>query len=106
MFFVVFTVTSTLGTGEHYLVDLVVAFPFAIMVQALADYTLPLRDPQRWRPLLAGLLMTLAWMGALRFANRLWWVSPLVGFVAALSTVLASIYLFPAHARDAAASQK
>jgi hypothetical protein len=33
--FVWFTVMATLGTGGHYFVDLVVAFPFALMVQAL-----------------------------------------------------------------------
>src|SRR5208337_3924823 len=38
--FVVFTALATVGIGEHYFVDLVVAFPFALMVQALCLYPL------------------------------------------------------------------
>src|SRR5581483_378110 len=32
MLFVVLTVLATLGTGEHYFIDLVAAFPFSLMV--------------------------------------------------------------------------
>src|SRR5260370_16420102 len=39
--FLIFTLLPTLGTGEHYFVDLVVAFPFAVIVQALCLYPLP-----------------------------------------------------------------
>src|SRR5208337_5691574 len=37
--FVVLTAMATLGTGEHYFIDLVVAFPFSLMVQALCSYS-------------------------------------------------------------------
>ena len=91
--FVGFTVLATLGSGEHYLVDLAVAFPFAVMVQALADYPTPWSARRRALPLLGGLLMTLAWFALLRFAHPLWWISPAVpwGFMAA--TVAASFAL-------------
>ena len=44
------TVLGTLGTGEHYLIDLVVAFPFAVAVQALGTHSLPLKSPQSFGP--------------------------------------------------------
>src|ERR1700674_3028607 len=42
--FVICTVLETRGTGEHYFVDLVVAFPFAVMVRALCLYPLPFKS--------------------------------------------------------------
>ena len=35
-FFVLATIAGTMVTGEHYLIDLVLAFPFAVAVQALS----------------------------------------------------------------------
>ena len=94
LFFLVFTVLGTLGIGEHYFIDLIVAFPFAVAVQAACDYRWPVRDARRSRPLLAGLLMTLAWMAALSFApQRLWLASPVIGWTLIGMTVFASLYL-------------
>jgi hypothetical protein len=47
MMFVVFTAFATLGTGEHYFIDLVVAYPFSVMMQSLCAF--PLRWSQRER---------------------------------------------------------
>ena len=91
--FVVFTITSTMGTGEHWFVDLVVAFPFALMIQALARYDVGLREGRRWVALAAGLLMTLGWFALLRFATPLWWISPLIGWTAVLATVVGCLLL-------------
>jgi hypothetical protein len=52
--FVIFTVLATLGTGEHYFVDLVAAFPFALMVQALCLYPLPFKYGSRRAAFLFG----------------------------------------------------
>lgn len=87
--FVVFTVLATLGTGEHYFVDLVVAVPFAVMVQAIAQYTVPLADRKRSVPLLAGLLITLAWFTLLSFGVRTMWVSPVVPWGLMVATLAA-----------------
>lgn len=92
--FLVFTVVSTLGTGEHYFVDLVAAVPFAVAVQAISDYRVPLRDPCRSRPLLGGFLMALAWMAAISFTpTPIWWASPAIGWSLVATTLLASFYL-------------
>jgi hypothetical protein len=35
--FVLFTLLATLGTGEHYAIDLIVALPFAVSIQAMGE---------------------------------------------------------------------
>jgi PAP2 superfamily len=44
LFYLVFVALATLGTGEHYFVDLVVAVPFALFMESLFAYDLPLSD--------------------------------------------------------------
>jgi hypothetical protein len=51
------------GTGEHYFVDLVVAFPFSLMVPALCSYSLPIRSGERRTPFLFDTFVTLIWLG-------------------------------------------
>ncbi len=72
------TAFATLGTGEHWLADLVVAFPFALMVQALCAYELPLNDARRRTAFLFGLCTTLGWLLLFRYCTRLFWTSPVV----------------------------
>ena len=77
-FFLGLTAFATLGTGEHWLADLVVAFPFALMIQALCAYQLSISDARRRTAFLVGLLTTLTWLALFRYATRLFWTSPLV----------------------------
>jgi PAP2 superfamily len=92
--FVAFTVLATLGTGEHYFVDLVVAFPFSLLVQALCSYTLPLRSGQRRVAVLFGTFVTLAWMMLLSYATSFFWISPLIPWAMVAGTVAASIFFW------------
>jgi hypothetical protein len=85
--FLAFTVLATLGTGEHYFVDLVVAFPCALMIQAACACDLRWMDSRRLRAFALGLLGTLTWLVALRYANRLFWTSPLIPWVLVIATV-------------------
>jgi PAP2 superfamily len=85
--FVIFTVFATLGTGEHYLVDLVVAYPFALMIQAACAYELGWTKPRRFSAAGFGLGGVLIWLGALRFANRIFWASPIVPWALIVATV-------------------
>lgn len=62
--FAVLTLIATLGLGEHYLIDLVVAVPYALAIFALSA-----RTPGRVVPLIAGAGMVLLWMGFLRTGN-------------------------------------
>lgn len=84
--FVVLTAVATLGIGEHYFADLVVALPFAVAVQAL--WTKP---PGSGRPvtLAAATGLTLLWLVALRFGANFFLVSPAVPWTCvALSTII------------------
>lgn len=85
--FLAFTLLSTLGTGEHWFIDLIVAFPFALMVQAICTYSLSWKDARRIAPFLFGLLLTLAWFAMLRFAPKLFWTSPVVPWALVIGTV-------------------
>ncbi len=89
--FVIFTVLATLGTGEHYFVDLVVAFPFALMVQALCQYSLPFRTGPRREAFLFGSFASLGWMALLSFATPLAWISPIVPWVLVAATIASTI---------------
>jgi hypothetical protein len=86
MIFVVFTVFSTLGSGEHYFVDLVVGFPFALFLYALS------RSYPRWTgdqktAVALGLALTLGWIVALRVAVRFFWISPLLPWLFCAATL-------------------
>ena len=87
--FVLFTVCGTLGTGEHYAVDLVVSFPFALMVQSLCTTWIPMRSSIRYTSLLGGLAGTLGWIALLRYEIRWFWISPLIGWGLIAATVAA-----------------
>lgn len=90
--FLALTVFATLGTGEHWFVDLIVAFPFALLIQAICSYSVPWKDNRRLAALLFGSLGTLGWLVMLRYGTKLFWTSPLVPWGVALATVaLASI---------------
>ncbi len=91
--FVMFTVLATLGTGEHYFVDLVVAFPFALMVQALCLYSLPFKYGARRVALLFGAFASLAWMALVSFATPFFWISPVIPWAMAMATISISGWL-------------
>jgi PAP2 superfamily len=85
--FLAFTVLATLGIGEHYFVDLVVAFPFALMIEAICAYQLSWTDSRRLAAAGLGLGGVLLWLLFLRFANRLSWTSPVVPWVLVIATI-------------------
>jgi PAP2 superfamily protein len=91
--FVVFTVLATLGTGEHYFVDLVVAFPFALMVQSLCLYPLPFKFGPRRAAFLFGTFASLAWMALVSFAIPFFWVSPVIPWLMVVATISVSTLL-------------
>lgn len=92
--FVWFTVLATLGTGEHYLIDLVVAFPFSLMVQALCSYSLSFSSGPRRTTFVFGTFVTLIWLGLLSFATKLFWISPLLPWAMIVGTIVPSVFLW------------
>jgi hypothetical protein len=91
--FVVFTVLSTLGSGEHYLVDLVVAFPFGLLLNAFCAFSAGWTDPWRIRSAVFGAAATILWMSLLRFQPGYFWVTPLTPWALILATAGATIFL-------------
>jgi PAP2 superfamily len=91
MAFLAFTALATLGTGEHYFIDLIVAFPFALMMQALCEYSLSWKDARRLTAFFFGALGTLGWFVALRYAAKFFWTSPVIPWSLAGATVALAI---------------
>jgi hypothetical protein len=92
--FLVLTAMATLGTGEHYFVDLVVAFPFSLMVQSLCSFSLPVSSSERRTAFLFGTFVTLIWLALLSFATSIFWSSPALPWGMVVATVGPSIYLW------------
>ena len=88
--FLALTVFATLGTGEHWFVDLIVAFPFALLIQGICAYSVSWKDSRRLAAFLSGLLGTLAWLGMLRYGTRFFWTSPIIPWGLAAATVALS----------------
>ena len=61
--FLIFTALATLGFGEHYVADLMVAIPLALTVQCAV---LESRSKWRWAAVTAGAVLTMAWLVAFR----------------------------------------
>jgi hypothetical protein len=91
--FVAFTILATMGIGEHYFVDLVVAFPFALMVSAACSYTVPLSDAKRLAALLWGTIAMAAWFAMLCFVGKFFWISALIPWTLVVATVVVTILL-------------
>jgi hypothetical protein len=86
--FLVLTAFATLGTGEHWFIDLVVAFPFALMIQAICAYRVSWTNAARVAAFVLGLAGTLAWFAALRYATKMFWTSPVVPWALVAATIV------------------
>jgi len=88
--FLVLTFCATLGTGEHYFVDLVVAVPFSVAIVSLADLVTGRIHLNTIRAFVVGAVTTAAWLLALRFTPRVFWVSPFLSWAFCAGTVTIS----------------
>jgi hypothetical protein len=89
----VFTGLATLGSGEHYLVDLIVACPFALFIYALCAFHVPWSNRNRVVAAVVGLATTLAWIGLLRFNVKMFWLSPVIPWFACIATIISASIL-------------
>jgi hypothetical protein len=85
--FLALTAFATMGTGEHFFVDLVVAFPFALLICGLCAYPVSWKDSRRVAAVLVGLGVTLAWLVTLRYGAKLFWTSPIVPWALSAATM-------------------
>ncbi|MHB8216898.1 MAG: phosphatase PAP2 family protein [Candidatus Sulfotelmatobacter sp.] len=79
------TVVATLGSGQHYLVDLIVSLPFVLAVQAVASYAVR-NLPRRMVALFTGLGCTMAWLVLVRFGVSVALRSPVIPWTLMLAT--------------------
>jgi hypothetical protein len=95
--FLICTVISTLSTGEHYLVDLIAAFPLALVVWEVCVGDVPIGHPRRTLPILGGLAMLMLWISAIRFTPHVFWLSPVLPWSAAIAIVGGSLMAVSRH---------
>jgi hypothetical protein len=83
--FLLGTILATMGTGEHYLVDLIVAIPVTLFVDALFT------PPRRYGILIPAFLLAFFWEGLLHHHTPQMLARPLIPwlFLAATLTLLA-----------------
>jgi PAP2 superfamily len=89
--YVLLTVLATLGTGEHYFADLVVALPFSLLVQAILQART--RSTLNRMSIAVGALLTVLWVCLLRFGVTLFWLSPVLPWLLTAATVGGSLLL-------------
>ncbi len=82
-------VMATLGTGAHYFVDIVVALPLTLLVQALASFSLPWKD--RWIPAAAGALLVTKWLLLLCFEQGFFTFTTAWGMIAVTALICAGL---------------
>lgn len=86
--YLVFTVLATLGFGFHYLVDLIVAVPFALLVQAQAMPQSAATSNRRQWCLVLGAALVAMWLLAIRYGLPLLAWSPVASLAASALTVV------------------
>lgn len=90
--FAFLTAVATLSTGEHYLVDVIVAFPFALACWSLCVGDVPLSHPRRTLTITGGAFVYLAWIAVIRFAPGLFYASPVIPWLASIATVTGTLF--------------
>src|SRR5208282_2328201 len=68
---------TTLGYGEHYLIDLGVAVPFSLAMQGIWTNTVAFHCSEKRVAVIAGAVMASGWIVALRFGIHLLLAAPL-----------------------------
>jgi hypothetical protein len=63
--FMLMTALAAVGFGEHYFIDLLVAFPYALAIQAIST-----KSDRRFQALALGIAMTACWFLALLFMPK------------------------------------
>jgi predicted membrane-bound spermidine synthase len=81
------TLAATLAKGEHYLIDLVVALPFAVALLAASLRAVSWHDSRKRSIVLAGLGVWLAWIVGLRLGLGLFESVPGLSWLAVIATL-------------------
>ena len=90
--FLALTILATLGFGEHYVVDLVAAVPYALALLAISGAS----HPRRRLAMAMGIGLTLGWVALLRFGVPLF-ESTTFTWLASLATLVVCALAQRAH---------
>jgi uncharacterized SAM-binding protein YcdF (DUF218 family) len=90
------TVLATMGTGQHYFVDLVVSVPFALFIWSLRYTRVSFKTPERITAMAAGAVLTLMWLMLIRFGVPFVLLSRAIPWVL---VVLSTVGMFVLEAR-------
>jgi PAP2 superfamily len=99
LLYALLTVIATLGSGQHYLMDLVVSIPFALAVQAALAWS-HVGTRQRAGAFAAGVALTTAWLMLIRYGFSLMLVSSIIPWVLVLASLALSFWLEASGARS------
>lgn len=102
----VLNVIGTLMLGEHYLVDLIIAVPFIVSIQAFSMFRLGWANIHRRNAILGGLAVWLSWVLILRFGINIFKVVPGLSWAAMICTIWVSTRLYRPLVSDFIASWK
>jgi hypothetical protein len=93
--FAIFTLLAAVGLRDagHWMIDLVVALPLAVAVQAACSAMIPWRVPERRIALAAGIMMVAIWLIALRYGVTAVFAIPGLSWLAISITVAVSLVL-------------
>ena len=91
--FLIGTLLATLGMGEHFLVDLVVALPLSLAVYAGCMPARPAYRSQRREALIGGVALLAAWYALLFLGIELLLSSPVIAWGFSLGTLAAVVWL-------------
>jgi hypothetical protein len=93
LLYLALTVIATLGSGQHYLVDLVVSLPYALTVQSAASYIFGEKSTRVIGTMLTGLALTAGWLMLVRFGLPLMLKSPAIPWTLIVTTVALTLWL-------------
>ncbi|MBZ5608160.1 MAG: phosphatase PAP2 family protein [Acidobacteriia bacterium] len=103
---VVLVALATLGFGEHYLIDLVVAVPFVVSARAWCTQAVRWGSPSRSLPAFGGALLTIGWLVLLRVGVPLFEHRPFLAWMSIILTVGLPLWWEARLARFAARSAR
>jgi len=87
------TILSTFNVGDHYLIDLVIAVPFALCCHGLSTFSHPGRNRLRAISILYGGTATLAWLSVMRYTPNLALDNPPLTLASLALTVAGALFL-------------
>lgn len=88
------TVIATLGKGEHYAIDLVVAVPFVVGVLGLCSHRLEWNSRSRFLAIALGFGVWVSWVILLRTSIVTFVAHPPLAWLAVIATIFVSMWLF------------